>query len=57
LPRAARLAHWLVVKASARERAVYYATPDGGMIREVIHPIANPNGIGLSPDGATLYVA
>jgi len=46
------------VKARVRDiGAVYYATPDGGMIREVIHPIANPNGIGLSPDGATLYVA
>jgi gluconolactonase len=36
---------------------VYYARPDGSMIREVIHPIATPNGIGLSPDERTLYVA
>ena len=37
--------------------SVYYALPDGGHIREVAHPLANPNGVGLSPDGRTLYVA
>ncbi|WP_082711414.1 SMP-30/gluconolactonase/LRE family protein [Methylobacterium indicum] len=37
--------------------AVFYARCDGSRIVEVIHPIANPNGIGLSPDGRTLYVA
>lgn len=37
--------------------AVCYATIDGRSIREVIHPIMSPNGIGLSPDGRTLYVA
>lgn len=37
--------------------SVYYALPDGSYIREVAHPLANPNGIGLSPDGRTLYVA
>ena len=26
-------------------------------ITEVVHPILTPNGIGLSPDGKTLYVA
>lgn len=36
--------------------AVFYATPDGNSIREVIHPIANPNGIAISADGRTLYV-
>jgi gluconolactonase len=36
---------------------VYYATPDGARIEEVIAPILHPNGVGLSPDGATLYVA
>lgn len=47
-------------KTRARERdvtGVFYATADGSLIREVIHPLENPNGIGLSPDGATLYVA
>ena len=37
--------------------AVYYAKIDGSAIREVIAPIDGPNGIGLSPDGRTLYVA
>lgn len=37
--------------------AVYYARPDGSAIRQAIFPIQAPNGIGLSPDGATLYVA
>ncbi|MBA2933678.1 SMP-30/gluconolactonase/LRE family protein [Sphingomonas sp. CGMCC 1.13654] len=37
--------------------AVYYARADGSGIREVIAPIDAPNGIGLSPDGRTLYVA
>lgn len=47
-------------KTRARDRdigSVYYALPDGSMIREVIHPISNPNGIGLSPNGRTLYVS
>lgn len=36
---------------------VYYARADGSMIKEVIYPMFFPNGIGLSPDGARLYVA
>jgi gluconolactonase len=36
---------------------VYYARPDGSELREVIGPLLTPNGIGLSPDGKTLYVA
>jgi gluconolactonase len=36
---------------------VCYATADGRSIRQVIFPISRPNGIGLSPDGNTLYVA
>lgn len=36
---------------------VYYAKADGSGISEIIYPIANPNGIGLSPDQRTLYVA
>ena len=30
---------------------------DGSDCREVIFPLENPNGIGLSPDGKRLYVA
>ncbi|MCB1448356.1 MAG: SMP-30/gluconolactonase/LRE family protein, partial [Rhizobiaceae bacterium] len=37
--------------------AVYYARADGSFIREVAFPLIGPNGIGLSPDGGTLYVA
>ncbi|MGI4796657.1 MAG: SMP-30/gluconolactonase/LRE family protein, partial [Janthinobacterium lividum] len=37
--------------------AIYYAAPDASFIHEVVFPLDMPNGIGLSPDGATLYVA
>jgi gluconolactonase len=37
--------------------AVYYATPDGKKVKEIVFPIMNPNGCGLSPDEKTLYVA
>ena len=36
---------------------VYYAAADGSSITEVVHPTDFPNGIGLSPDGDTLYYA
>ena len=47
-------------KVRAREQdrgAVYYARADGTLIREIVFPVFTPNGIGLSPDGKTLYVA
>ena len=47
-------------KGRARELdrgAVYYARADGSLIREVAFPMLTPNGVGLSPDGNTLYVA
>lgn len=37
--------------------AIYYALPDGSSIREAAFPVDTPNGIGLSPDEETLYVA
>ncbi|RYZ01721.1 MAG: SMP-30/gluconolactonase/LRE family protein [Comamonadaceae bacterium] len=37
--------------------AVYHARTDGRQIRRVVHPFLTPNGIGLSPDGRTLYVS
>jgi gluconolactonase len=37
--------------------AVYYARADGSLIKEAAFPLMTPNGIGLSPDGRTLYVA
>lgn len=36
--------------------AVYYARTDGSFIKEAAFPMITPNGIGLSPDGKTLYV-
>jgi gluconolactonase len=36
---------------------VYYARADGSSLTRVLARMDTPNGIGLSPDGATLYVA
>jgi gluconolactonase len=36
---------------------IFYAKADGSYLEEVIFPSYNPNGIGLSPDGKTLYAA
>ncbi len=36
---------------------VYYAKADGSAIVELAYPLITPNGIGLSPDGKTVYVA
>ena len=37
--------------------SIYYAKADGSHISEQVHLIEAPNGIGLSPDGSTLYWA
>lgn len=39
-----------------KHRAVYRIDLDGS-VHEVTHDVSKPNGIGLSPDGRTLYVA
>lgn len=36
---------------------MYYAAVDGSEIRKVLHPLMQPNGIAISPDGERLYVA
>lgn len=36
---------------------VYYARADGSGVQRKIWPMLTPNGVGLSPDGSTLYVA
>lgn len=36
---------------------LYYAQPDGSSIQEVDFGLLTPNGVGLSPDGQTLYVS
>lgn len=37
--------------------ALYYARMDGSFIRRAAFPLLTPNGVGLSPDERTLYVA
>jgi gluconolactonase len=47
-------------KSRARDRdhgGLYYALADGSRIVEVAYPILTPNGVGLSPDERTVYVA
>ncbi|MBX9797776.1 SMP-30/gluconolactonase/LRE family protein [Sphingomonas sp.] len=53
---------WFTDHGKTRERTrdvtgIFYARADGSLLKEVIFPSENPNGIGLSPDGATLYAA
>jgi gluconolactonase len=36
---------------------IFYAKADGSHLEEVIFPSNNPNGVGISPDGKTLYAA
>ncbi|MET0427386.1 MAG: SMP-30/gluconolactonase/LRE family protein [Microvirga sp.] len=36
---------------------LYYAKADGSSITELAYPMITPNGVGLSPDGGTVYVA
>jgi gluconolactonase len=47
-------------KTRPRDRdrgGLYYATPDGKSVRELVYPLDAPNGVGLSPDGSRVYVA
>ena len=53
---------WITDYGKARERdqdvtALYYAEPDGSSIKQMIYPLAAPNGVALSPKGDRLYVA
>lgn len=53
---------WFTDSGKRRHRdmdygGLYYATPDGSFIREVVFPFISPNGIALSPDEDRLYVA
>jgi gluconolactonase len=36
---------------------LYYARTDGSLISELVQPMIMPNGVGLSPDDQTVYVA
>src|SRR5512133_3836165 len=47
-------------KRRARDRdhgGLYYALPDGSKVVELVYPMLTPNGVGLSPDERTVYVA
>lgn len=37
--------------------ALYWARPDGSELRQVARGLEGPNGVGLSPDGSTVYAA
>ena len=46
------------VRAKDQDRGrVLYGLADGGGVKTVAAPIEMPNGVGLSPDGQSLYVA
>ncbi len=49
--------HGVRTERSSDRTGVFYALADGSEIREVLHPLDAPNGIGLSPAGDRLYVA
>jgi len=36
---------------------VFYGRADGGAVHAIARPVMTPNGVGLSPDGRTLYYA
>jgi gluconolactonase len=47
-------------KTRARDMDIgglYYATADGSRIDEVVYPLTQPNGVGLSPAGDRVFVA
>lgn len=53
---------WFTDMGKGRDReidraVVYYASPDGSMLKTVVFPMLTANGIGLSPDGKRLYVS
>ena len=53
---------WFTDLGKSHERTidkggVYYAQPDGSKVERKIWPMWTPNGVGLSPDQSTLYVA
>jgi gluconolactonase len=49
--------HGTILRGTITPGAVYYAAADGSSIRKVLPRVERPNGIGLSPDGGTLYYA
>ena len=43
--------------ASVDRGGLYYVPPNGSGVREMAFPLLGPNGVGLSPDGTTIYVS
>ena len=49
--------HGLSHERDAHLTGIYYGKADGSMVKEIVFPAHEPNGIGLSPDGTKLYWA
>jgi gluconolactonase len=49
--------HGVIRERTADRTGLHYAAADGSSCTEVVFPLSAPNGIGLSPDGSTLYAA
>jgi gluconolactonase len=49
--------HGIRHERSSDRTGIFYARADGSSIAEVVFPVDAPNGIGLSPDGRTVYWA
>lgn len=49
--------HGVRTERASDRTGIFYAKPDGSLIREEIFPLDAPNGVGLSPDQKTLYAA
>jgi gluconolactonase len=43
--------------ASVDRGGLYYLPPEGSAVQEIAFPLLGPNGVGLSPDGRTVYAA
>jgi gluconolactonase len=49
--------HGVRAERTSDRTGLHYAKADGSSCEEVVFPLDAPNGIGLSPDGGTLYTA
>jgi gluconolactonase len=49
--------HGIREERTTDRTGVFYAQADGSSVAEVIFPLDEPNGVGLSPDGSRIYVA
>jgi gluconolactonase len=49
--------HGVRQERTSDRTGLHYAKADGSSCQEVVFPVDAPNGIGLAPDGGTLYAA